>query len=166
MKSIHILSALLLLAGSCSADPGKVILQAGAQSGGGTHDNKTHVETRQHWVEIKVRNLSQIKLDGLKLKWTLFASDLQRGTDRKVVEKSGEQAFSIEPGSEVQLTTPKVDFKWTPMHAERTGSGRRARAKKVDETGHRYHGYRLQVIQDGAVIGEAASDRALLNPTP
>jgi hypothetical protein len=35
--------------------------------------------------------------------------------------------------------------------------------KKVDETGHRYHGYSVQVLQNGEVIGEAYSHAALKN---
>ena len=166
MKTLQLFSALVMLTGSCFADAGKVTITSSPQSGNSSHDNKTHDESRQHWVELKIRNLSQVRLEGLKLKWTLFASDLQCGTDRLVTEKSGEQAFSVDGGGEVMLATPKVTFHWTPMHYERTGTGRRARSKKVDETGHRYHGYRVEVLLDGVVIGEAASQSSLLKAIP
>jgi hypothetical protein len=85
----------------------------------------------------------------------------ERGTDAIVVQKEGEEQLGIEPGQYVDVTTAKVLFEWTPQHAERTGTGRRSRAKKVDETGHRYHGYSVQVLQDGVIIGEAFSHRSL-----
>ena len=78
-----------------------------------------------------------------------------------VVQKQGEQKVGIDPGQFAEVTTDKVLFEWIPQHAERTGSGRRSKAKKVDETGHRYHGYAVQVLQDGVVIGEAYSHRSL-----
>ncbi len=61
------------------------------------------------------------------------------------------------------VSTAKVVFSWTPQHSERTGSGRRVQFKKVDETGHRYHGYSVQVLHNGEVIGEAYSHAALKN---
>lgn len=166
MKTLPILSTFLLLALPCLAGTNQVSIESRVESGGSAHDNTTHSESRQHWLSVSLRNLAPSKLEGLKLQWTLFASDLQRGTDHVVVEKSGEQAVSLDPGGTATLATPKVSYHWSPMHYERTGTGRTSRAKKVDESGHRYHGYRLQVLQDGVVVGEAASDRSLLKAIP
>jgi hypothetical protein len=59
------------------------------------------------------------------------------------------------------VATPKVAFVFTPMHTESSGSGRRMRSKTVEESGHRYHGYHVQVLNGDTVIGEAISNEAL-----
>jgi hypothetical protein len=55
----------------------------------------------------------------------------------------------VEPGQAAEVSTPKLFFEWMLMHDEQTGSGLRS------------HGYVVQVLQDGVVIGKAASHRSL-----
>lgn len=166
MKTILSFASLLLLTTTAFADPPKVMLQVRVESERGaksSSDSKSPDESRARWLIVRVTNPSPVKLEGLTLKWIFYSDDLKRGHDEVVVEKSGDENFSIEPsGRSTDVTTPKVVFEWTPQHSERSGSGRRVRYKKVDEAGHRYHGYAVQVLQGGVVIGEASNDPKLL----
>ena len=96
------------------------------------------------------------------MKWTLFAANLRRGSDSIVVEKSGDIKVTLEPnGRYLDIATPKVAFVYTPMHTESSGSGRRMRSKTIEESGHRYHGYLVQVFNGDTLLGEAISNEAL-----
>jgi hypothetical protein len=165
MKTLCLITCLLFTTSLSFAGTGHLTLNVEVESERGSKDtdknSKTPDESRSHWLVVHVSNMSHTKLDGLTLKWALYADDLKRGTDAIVVQKEGEEKLGVDAGQFVEVTTPKVLFEWIPQHAERTGSGRRSRAKKVDETGHRYHGYAVQVLQDGVVIGEAYSHRSL-----
>lgn len=169
MKTLLILSTLSFLTTAVFAESQNVLLQVRVDSERGAkddHNPKTPEESRAHWLIVRVTNPSTLKMEGLSLKWTLYASDLKRGHDDIVIEKSGSTNFAIEAsGHFTDITTPKVVFEWTPQHSVRTGSGRRQGFKKVDEAGHRYHGYAVQVFQNGTVIGETSSDLKLLNAT-
>jgi hypothetical protein len=98
----------------------------------------------------------------LTLKWALYGVSLQRETDEIILQKAGEQTFNVGPsGRFTDVSTTMVVFDGTSQHSERTGSGRHVQFKKVDETGHRYHAYSVQVLQNGEVIGEAYSHASL-----
>ena len=166
MKTILSFASLLFLTTAAFAGPQKVMLQVHVESERGSKDSsdsKSPDESRSRWLIVRVTNPSPQKMEGLTLKWTFYADDLKRGHDEVIVQKSGDQSFSIEPsGRSTDVTTPKVLFEWTPQHSVRSGSGRRVSYKKVDETGHRYHGYAVQVLQGGEVIAEASNDPKLL----
>ena len=165
MKTLLLITSLLFSTALTFAGNGHVTVNVEVESERGKKDtdknSKTPDESRSHWLVVRLSNMSQVKLEGLTLKWALYADDLKRGTDAIVVQKSGEEKVGIDPGQLAEVSTDKVLFEWVPQHAERTGSGRRSKAKKVDETGRRYHGYAVQVLQDGVVIGEAYSHRSL-----
>lgn len=165
MKTLFLLTCLLFTTTFSIAGTGHVTLNVEVESEHGAKDTdknaKTPDESRSHWLVVRVSNMSHTKLEGLTLKWILYADNLKRGTDAIVVQKEGEEKFGVDAGHYFDVTTDKVLYEWVPMHGERTGTGRRARAKKVDETGHRYHGYAVQVLQDGVVIGEAYSHHSL-----
>lgn len=165
MKPIFFFVCVLLLSTAASAGPSQVFLQVRVESESGPKkdDPKSSDESRARWLVVKVANPAPLAREGLTLKWTFYADDLKRGTDDIVVEKSGSESFGFgASGNSVEITTPKVVFQWTPQHSVRSGSGRRASYKRVDETGHRYHGYSVQILQDGVVIGEASNDPKLL----
>lgn len=166
MKTLFYFASLLITTTAAFAGPQKVQLQVHVESERGSKsssDPKSPDESRARWLIVRVTNPSPLKMEGLTLKWTLYADDLQRGHDEIVVEKSGSESFAIEPsGHSTDVTTPKVVFEWIPQHSVRSGSGRRVSYKKVDETGHRYHGYTVQVLQGDAVLGEASNDPKLL----
>jgi hypothetical protein len=118
-------------------------------------------KTREHWLEIHAS--SPVPADGLKLRWTLYAAELQRGADHIVVEKSGESSLSL-PGEShwVSQNTAKVPFTWVPAHGETTGTGRRARGHRVEESGHRYYGFKVEVLSGDTVLASAVSQQSLL----
>ena len=146
----------LLLTGVASA--GSVMLNVKAASENKTADKKQAEVTRAYWLNVRVTNQSGVKLEGATLKWTLFAANLRRGTDSIVVEKSGDVKISVDAnGRYADLVTPKVAFVYTPMHSERKGRS----SITVEEAGHRYHGFHVQVLSGDAVIGELWSNEAL-----
>lgn len=150
----------LLLAGAASAGP--VMLTVKPVSENKTRDKTKAEVTRAEWLNVHVTNTSATKLEGVTLKWTLYAANLRRGTDSILVEKSGEMKITVDAnGRYADVTTPKVPFVYTPMHTETSGSGRRMKATTVEESGHRYHGFLVQVLKEGVVIGEAISNEAL-----
>ncbi|WP_395745028.1 hypothetical protein [Prosthecobacter sp.] len=156
------LSILFSLLFASVASAGSIMLQVKADSENKTADKKKAEVTQAKWLNVRVTNPGPVKLEGAILKWTLFASNLRRGSDTIVVEKSGEIKITVDGnGRYVDVATPKVAFVHTPMHTESTGSGRRSRAKTVEESGHRYHGYYVQIISGDTVLGEAISNEAL-----
>lgn len=156
------LSILFSLVLTSVASAGSVMLTVKADSENKTADKKKAEVTRATWLNVRITNPSATKLEGVTLKWTLYAANLRRGSDSIVVEKSGEMKVTIDAnGRYVDVATPKVAFVYTPMHTESTGSGRRMRSKTVEESGHRYHGFHVQVINGDTVLGEAVSNEAL-----
>ncbi len=138
------------------------MLQVKADSENKTADKKKAEVTRAAWLNVRVTNTSGTKLEGVTLKWTLYAANLRRGADSIVVEKSGEMKITVDAsGRYTDVSTPKVAFVYTPMHTESSGSSRRMKSKTVEESGHRYHGYLVQVLNGDAVLGEAISNESL-----
>ena len=150
----------LLLTGIASA--GSVMLNVKPSSENKTADKKQAEVTRAYWLNVRVTNPSGVKLEGVTLKWTLYAANLRRGSDSIVVEKSGEVKIIVDAnGRYTDVVTPKVLLVFTPMHTESTGSGRRMKSKTVEESGHRYRGYLVQVLNGDAILGEAISNESL-----
>lgn len=146
----------LLLTGAASA--GSVMLNVKAASENKTADKKKAEVTRAYWLNIRVTNSSATKLEGATLKWTLYAANLRRGSDSVVVEKSGDIKISLDAnGRYADLATPKVAFVFTPMHSERKGRS----SITIEESGHRYHGFHVQVVNGDTVLGELWSNEAL-----
>jgi len=146
----------LLFTGVASAGP--VMLTVKAASENKTADKKQAEVTRAYWLNIRVTNLSGTKLEGATLKWTLFAANLRRGADSIVVEKSGDIKIAVDAnGRYADLATPKVAYVFAPMHSERKGRS----SITVEEAGHRYHGFHVQVINGDTVLGEIWSNEAL-----
>jgi len=167
----HSLSLLLILLGVCGLDrlhaqSMPITIRAEVKNlGRDTKDGKTPEKTETKALAIQVRNGSAAAQENLTLKWTLFASRLQKGANDTVVQKEGSSSLSLAAGSQTSLETPGVAYTWTPQHSERIGSGRRARFKRIEESGHRYHGYRIQVFDsEGRLLGQTASTPALLKP--
>jgi hypothetical protein len=103
----------LLLTGVASA--GSVMLNVKPASENKTADKKQAEVTRAYWLNVRVTNLSGVKLEGVTLKWTLYAANLRRGSDSIVVEKSGDMKIAVDAsGRYTDLVTPKVAFVYTP----------------------------------------------------
>ena len=149
-----------MLTGVASA--GAVMLTVKTDTENKTVDKKKAEVTRATWLNVRITNPGGTKLEGVSVKWTLFAANLRRGSDSIVVEKSGDIKVTLEPnGRYLDIATPKVAFVYTPMHTESSGSGRRMRSKTIEESGHRYHGYLVQVFNGDTLLGEAISNEAL-----
>ena len=141
----------LLFASAASA--GSVSVAVKAETETKSVDRTKEVYTTAHWLNVRITNPNSTKLEGVTLKWTLYAANLRRGTDTISVEKSGEMKITVDAnGRYADFTTPKVAFVYTRMHTER--SGRRS-SKTVEESGKRYHGFHVQVLNGDAVLGEA-----------
>ncbi len=156
MNTILSILLSLLLTGVASA--GSIMLNVKASSENKTADKKKAEVTRAFWLNVRDTNPSCSRLEGVTLKWTLFAANLRRGADSIVVEKSGDIKISVDAnGRYADLTTPKVAFVYTPMHSERKGRS----SITVEEAGHRYHGYHVQVLNGDVLLGELWSNEAL-----
>jgi hypothetical protein len=156
MNTIFSILFSLLLTGVASA--GSVMLNVKAASENKTADKKKAEVTRAYWLNVRVTNPSGVKLEGVTLKWTLFAVNLRRGSDSVVVEKSGDMKVTVDAnGRYADVATPKVSFVHTPMHSESKGR----RSTTVEESGHRYHGFHVQILSGDTVLGEAISNEAL-----
>lgn len=161
MNSFLSLVCGLLLAGHALAGS-SVQVQVRSESENKSTSSKAVEKVRAHWLAVRVSSTSGAPLEGYTLRWTLYAANLQRGSDEVRVERSGDITFSVGTSPHfVDLTTPHVPFSWTPQHSERSGSSRRAVYKVVPETGHRYHGYRVQVLNGDTVVADLVSNEAL-----
>lgn len=116
-------------------------------------------EDRSKWLIVRVTNESAAALEGATLRWKLFRETLEAGPNRIALEKSGEERLSVQGGGQfVDITTAKVEFKWTLPHSIRTG---RRYFRRIPESGSRYYGYLVEVVKDGKVIAEAMSNGSL-----
>ncbi len=111
--------------------------------------------TRAVWLNVRVTNSSGAKLDGVTLKWVLYAAAIKRGADSISIEKSGEMKITVDSnGKYIDVATPKVAFTTIPFHTE--GSGRRS--KQVEASGKKFHGFHVQILNGTEVLGEAVSE--------
>jgi len=146
----------LLLTGVASAGAVQLVVKPFSENK--TADKKQAQVTRTYALNVRVTNTTGTKLDGVTLKWTFYAANLRRGTDSTVVEKSGEMKLSVDAsGRYTDIVTPKVAFVYTPMHSQRSGRS----STTVEESGHRYRGFYVQVLSGDTVLGEAISNEAL-----
>lgn len=156
MNTLYSILFSLLLTSMASA--GSIMLNVKPASENKTADKKQAEVTRAFWLNIRVTNPSGAKLEGATLKWTLYAANLRRGADSIVVEKSGDINISVDAnGRYADLVTPKVAYVYTPMHTQRKGRS----SITVEEAGHRYHGFHVQVVKGDTVLGEVWSNEAL-----
>lgn len=119
-------------------------------------DIKTEKYVTANWLRVRITNYTGTKLDGVTLKWALYAANLRRGADSIAVEKSGEMKITVDSnGRYLDVETPKVAFEYVRTHSER--SGRRS-YKLVEESGKKYHGFHVQVLNGTTVLGEAVSE--------
>lgn len=140
------------------AEPSGLSLNVQLGSENQSTDNKSPNEVRARWLTVRVTNATAEKLEGLSLNWALYAVELKKGANDVVLEKSGEEKFSVEAnGRFTDVTTAKVPFKWTRQHAQRSGR----RVVKVPESGRRYYGYTVRVMKDGVVLAEHLSGEAM-----
>ncbi|MFM2168689.1 MAG: hypothetical protein RIS79_3060, partial [Verrucomicrobiota bacterium] len=103
-------TCLLVTTSLSSAGTGHLTLHAEVESERGSKatikNEKTPDESRSHRLVIHVSNMDHTNLEGLMLKWALYADDLKRGTDASVVQKEGEEKLGVDARQFVELTTP------------------------------------------------------------
>jgi hypothetical protein len=123
-----------------------------AGSGGGAA-----ADTQSRKLEVNLTNRTKENLTGLKVKWTLFGSDLK--DDDTVAAESGEEKTDLAPGRATKFETKDVEFHFSRATVQRTRSGNRggARARRVPASGTRYAGWGVRVYQGETLIGEAYS---------
>lgn len=144
----------LLFASAASAGSVTVAVKPETQKKSADIVKEEYVST--HWLRVRITNTSAVKLEGVTLKWALYAANLRRGADSITVEKSGEMKITVDSnGRYLDVETPKVAFDYVRTHSER--SGRRS-YKLVEESGKKYHGFHVQVVSGTEVLGEAFSE--------
>ena len=109
-------------------------------------------------LEIEVSGSSSVQGE-VKVTCTFFADDLT--TKKLTTMKSDNIKATLVAGMRTSLKSPVVTFSFTPEHSVKSGSGRRAKYKRVDATGKRYHGWAVQVYGGDSLVGEAYSLPAL-----
>jgi len=144
----------LLLAGAASAGSVDVAVKPEVEKKSADITKEEYVSA--HWLRVRITNFTGTKLDGVTLKWALYAANLRRGADTVSVEKSGEMKITVDSnGRYLDVETPKVAFDYVRTHSER--SGRRS-YQLVEESGKKYHGFHVQVLNGTEVLGEAVSE--------
>ena len=143
----------LLFAGAASAGSVTITVKPEVEKKSADITKEEYVTA--HWLKVRITN-SGTKLEGVTLKWALYAANLRRGADSIAVEKSGEMKITVDSnGRYLDVETPKVLFDYIRTHSER--SGRRS-YKLVEESGKKYHGFHVQVVNGTEVLGEAVSE--------
>ena len=144
----------LLFASAASAGSVNVVVKPEVERK--SADIKKEEYVTANWLKVRITNYTSTKLEGVTLKWSLYAANLRRGADTIAVEKSGEMKITVDSnGRFLDVETPKVAFEYVRTHSER--SGRRS-YKLVEESGKKYHGFHVQVLNGTEVLGEAVSE--------
>jgi len=126
----------------------------------GTHEahSGTSAEEKHHrWLEIKVTGTGLKDSAQLRLEWTFFADDLD--ADEIIKQADGIEMIDLLPGKSGGIKTKEVIFDYTRQHSERIRGGSRPVFKKIDATGHRYHGWVVRAFIGDEKVGEASSSR-------
>lgn len=105
-------------------------------------------------LEIELSGSASVQGE-VKVTCTFFADDL--AADKVVALKSNDLRATIEAGKSTRIVSPVVSFNFTPQHSEKTGSGKRAKYKRVEATGNRYHGWAVRAYVGDQLVGEAYS---------
>lgn len=113
-------------------------------------------------IDEVVKKHLEIELSGsatvqgeVKVTCTFFADDL--AGDKIIALKANDLKAGLEAGKSTRIVSPDVTFSFTPQHSEKSGSGKRARYKRVEATGSRYHGWAIRVFRGDELVGEAYS---------
>jgi hypothetical protein len=128
----------------------------------GSHEahSGTSAEEKHHrWLEIKVSGTGLKDSAQLRLEWTFFADDLS--ADKIVKQADGTETIELLAGKSGAVKTKEVIFDYTRQHSERIRGGRRPVFKKIDATGHRYHGWVVRAFIGSDLVGEASSSREI-----
>lgn len=125
--------------------------------GNSRHDKDTVTQTR-----TLLLNLSLVGTEpapDVVVKWTIYGHS--RSNHDPITIKSGELKTALVGGKAVELTTPEITITGVLEHSESSGSGRRAKSKKVPASGDEYYGYSVVVMNGSTMVAEAYSHPSL-----
>jgi hypothetical protein len=134
-----------------------VPLQVDMKGSHEAHSGTSAEEKHHRWLEIKVSGTGLKDSAQLRLEWTFFADDLS--ADKIVKQADGTETIELLAGKSGAVKTKEVIFDYTRQHSERIRGGRRPVFKKIDATGHRYHGWVVRAFIGNEKVGEASSSR-------
>lgn len=153
---------LLLFISQCFAGTW-VPLQVDMKGSHEAHSGSSAEEKHHRWLEIKVNGTGLKENAQLRLEWTFFADDLD--ADEIIKQADGTEMIELLPGKSGSVKTKEVIFDYTRQHSERIRGGRRPVFKKIDATGHRYHGWVVRAFIRSELVGEASSSREIAKLT-
>lgn len=146
----------LLLISNCLAGTW-VPMQVDMKGSHEAHSGSSAEEKHHRWLEIKLSGTGIKENTQLRLEWTFFADDLD--ADKIVKQADGSETIELLPGKSGAMKTKEVIFDYTRQHSERIRGGRRPVFKKIDATGHRYHGWIVRAFVGNEKVSEASSSR-------
>lgn len=127
----------------------------------GENDDPKDSEQKIAKKHLEIELSASAKISGeVKVTCAFYAESLSSNKVSSL--KSTDLKATLESGKRVSLTSTKEIFTYTPEHFQRSGSGKRAKAKKVAATGNRYHGWAVQVFRGSELVGEAYSNRSIM----
>jgi len=104
MKSFLLVCSLFTLAIPANAGTPKVSIQVQIHSERQDKERGSPDQSRAYNLIVRVTNPTSQPMEGLALKWALYADSLQRGTDEIILEKAGEQTFNVEPRAGLRMS--------------------------------------------------------------
>ena len=99
------------------------------------------------------------------IKWTAYGKDQKTGS--VVTMESGEIPVNLSSGSTQKTTTKKLTTSYKEKHTQSSSSGggrgrsRRVKFTEIPGEGVKYHGYGVQVLEGGEVVGEKFDPKSL-----
>ncbi|MCF7787814.1 MAG: hypothetical protein K9N47_16915 [Prosthecobacter sp.] len=154
---IKLISLLLITAGSYPALIAQTVGHVSVTATVKTEHNDPKgsiAEVVKKHLEIELRGSATLQGE-VKVTCTFFADDL--AGDKIVALKANDLKAGLEAGKSTRIISPDVTFNFTPQHSEKSGSGKRAKYKRVEATGSRYHGWAIRVFRGDEIVGEAYS---------
>lgn len=134
---------------------------------------EVRVETRSEHKDLKntsvdtvtQRKVLDIMLNGRTrevesrlIRWTIYGRNLR--TNNTTPIESGEIKLALDGAGRQRVESKRVSTTFTPEHSVVSNSRGRGRtypkAKRVEATGSKYIGYRVQVFDGGRVVGDAS----------
>jgi len=159
MKAIQYLAAgMMLLNSVAAASAADSVRVLGKLTTRNDDPPKSPEKVVKKQLTLTLSGAADKDLGELLVKTTFYADDLV--ADKIAVEKEIQSKATLERGR-ADVVLEEVAFQFTPAHTNVTGSGKRSKAKRVEASGHRYHGWAAEVFKDSQKIGEAYSHPSL-----
>jgi hypothetical protein len=120
-------------------------------------DKKGDNRVSQRQLTIKIDNRERDAFEGVTLEWFVIARDIN---NRKLsLAGSGSKKIDIPADDDSETTSDPFSFSKKDGKVERINRNRpdQEQFKVNPDTGTRYAGYVVRIVQDGKVIAEAAT---------